>query len=73
MALTNAERQAKHRAQQARLTYAGAIKWLVLNDDCAWSSEGGPVSVTAGFVADCYGRTAEEVRRDLTKSRTQNG
>jgi hypothetical protein len=50
--------------------YKDAIYWLARNDDCDWLEDGvGALSVSAGLVADMYGRTDDEVKADLKRAR----
>ena len=49
-----------------RLGYRASIAWLANNDDCEWVQDANdPQSVTAAFVADCFGVDDEKVRKDL--------
>ena len=66
MALTNAERQAKHRASKSSLTYRQALAWIIANDDYEWIGSGIP-SIAACFIADSYGRDTDQVIADLRK------
>lgn len=50
-----------------RMGYRAAIQWLASNDDSSWAEDDAPQSVTAAFVADCYGVDDEKVRRDLRR------
>lgn len=50
------------------LGYQYAIAWIAQNDDTEWLLDDPDCtspSVTACLVADLYGRTTEEVARDL--------
>jgi hypothetical protein len=52
------------------MTYKEAIKWLSDNDDCDWCDPAEPeaaLSVTASFVADCFRKDDEIIRKDLSK------
>jgi hypothetical protein len=42
---------------------------MIANDDCEWLKNEGATwgSVTAALVADLFGKTDEEVKRDLLK------
>lgn len=46
--------------------YRDAIDWIAREDDTEWvvNNEDAP-SVTASLVADLFGRTDEEVRKDI--------
>ncbi len=52
-----------------RLGYRASIAWLINNDDCDWADgdDDTPQSVTAAFVADCFGVDDEKVRKDLRR------
>lgn len=52
-----------------RLGYRAAIQWLALNDDSSWANDDEtPQSVTAAFVADCFGVDDAKVRADLRRA-----
>jgi hypothetical protein len=61
--------------------YRAALRWLAFNDDCLWlTDEFGSMSVTACFIADCYGKSDDQVKEDLArivakrdKERLENG
>lgn len=48
--------------------YRAAIRWLAFNDDSEWCADDSPQSVTAAFVADCYGKSDSQVRHDLRRA-----
>lgn len=48
-----------------RATYRRAIEWVAANDDNEWLHTADGCSVTAALVADLYGKTDLQVRRDL--------
>ena len=51
-----------------RACYKNAIGWIVLEDDNCWlSEEGASPSVTACLVADIFGKSIEQVTRDLRR------
>ena len=51
-----------------RPTYRNAIYWLAMNDDCEWTKEKtGANSVASSLVADMFGKTDEQVKKDLVK------
>lgn len=53
----------------AAFGYRAALRWLAFNDDCEWlDDENGAASVTAAFVADCYGKADSQVRDDLRRT-----
>lgn len=45
-------------------SYKQAIEWMVENDDTDWVL-GDPQSVTAALVADLFGKSDDQVRKDL--------
>ena len=49
--------------------YRNATRWLILNDDCNWldDEENSALPVAASLVADIYGKSDDEIRRDLSK------
>jgi hypothetical protein len=51
--------------------YREALQWIIDNDDCDWldDEEDGVISVAASFAADIYGKTDEQIIRDLKKLR----
>jgi hypothetical protein len=52
-------------AKQLRpMTYRRAIDWLISNGDYDWAFDG-PVTITAGFIADCFHKTTQQVRLDV--------
>lgn len=60
------------RQYRGAIPYKDAIQWMLDNDDILWLTEhdfeesGEPlISVTACLVADIYGRTNEEVIKDM--------
>jgi len=51
-----------------RASYKNAIGWIVLEDDTDWlDEEGSSPSVTACLVADIFGKSVDQVRKDLTR------
>lgn len=49
--------------------YRAAIEWLARNDDCEWLKDDNPIqSVTAAFVADCYGKPDAKIHSDLARA-----
>jgi hypothetical protein len=57
-------------------SYARAIARIADNDDASWLKAGDEdeviPSVTASLVADLFGRTDEEVARDITRELRRN-
>lgn len=50
------------------LPYASAIQWIADNDDTEWLWDGKDyLSVSAALVCDLYGKTEQEVARDIRK------
>lgn len=48
--------------------YREALRWLLVNDDYEWLKGDDQInSVTSALIADLFGKTDEEVRRDLLK------
>lgn len=55
--------------RRTAIPYKDALAWVIDNDDTEWLDENDPISVTACLVADIYGRTEEEVRADLLRTK----
>lgn len=67
-----AARKAPARPRRAAMPYRHALQWLLDNDDCEWLDDSdAPGSVTAAFIADCYGRDDAELRGDLVKLKSR--
>lgn len=49
--------------------YKDAINWIALNDDTSFLDDDSSCdSVTAALVADLFGKTPQQVRKDLIKA-----
>lgn len=50
-----------------RASYRDALDWIAANDDTEFmqGEDDEPLSVTASLVADLWGKSDEEIRRDL--------
>lgn len=47
-------------------TYAQALAWLAVNDDCTWTGDTKPsLSVGASLLMEIYGKTRGQVINDL--------
>lgn len=56
--------------KQANMGYFEAIDWLIEHDDSDLTSieyfeSNEPLSVTASFVADCFRKTDDELRKSM--------
>ncbi len=61
------------RKRRRILGYRAALHWLLDNDDTTFlDEEDGAISTTAVFLADCYGRSDDEVLRDLNRERARS-
>jgi hypothetical protein len=59
--------------RRVAMPYQHALFWLIHNDDCEWLADPeAPQSLTAAFIADCYGRADDVLRRDLLRERTRS-
>lgn len=48
--------------------YKDALQWITDNDDTMWlRDDNGYLSVTAAMVADLFGKTDDQVKRDLLR------
>lgn len=56
-----------------KMGYRAAIQWLASNDDSSWAEDDAPQSVTAAFIADCFGVEDEKVRLDLRRRLAKMG
>lgn len=55
-------------------SYTRAIAWLAFNDDNEWTKDEDPtLSVSASMVADLYGRTDQQVTKDLRRKLDKEG
>ena len=60
-----------HRTPCRVASYQHAINWIAENDDTGWlndTEDGSNPSVTAALVADLFGRTTDEVAKDLRRA-----
>lgn len=63
-----ASRKKAFRGSRRVASYPAAIQWIVNEDDTEWLDDpNGSPSVTACLVADLFGRTTDEVTKDLRK------
>ena len=54
--------------------YADAIFWIAANDDTEFLADpNGSMSVIACFVSDLFGKTDEQVKKDITKELAKQG